>query len=142
MEYKGYTAAVEFDDEAGVFHGVVQHLRDVITFEGTSVEELRREFHASVEDYLEFCARRGKEPERPYSGKVLLRLPPELHRDAATCASREKASLNAWLVSAVAEKVAKQQVSRRVASNLATPAEDQPTAEVEGRMASAVLAAR
>lgn len=68
MEYQGYTAVVEFDDEAGVFHGAVRHLRDVITFEGTSVEELRQAFRDSVDDYVEFCARRGKEPDRPYSG--------------------------------------------------------------------------
>lgn len=133
MEYKGYTAAIEFDDEAGVFHGAVQHLRDVITFEGTSVDELRREFRASVEDYLEFCSRRGKEPERPYSGKILLRLSPELHRCAATAASREKVSLNAWLVSAVNEKLAGEKIHRR----------ETPTARgEEDQMGSAVLAAR
>jgi predicted HicB family RNase H-like nuclease len=101
MEYKGYTATVEFDDAEGVFHGTVQDLRDVVTFEGTSVEQLRQEFRNSVDDYLEFCARRGKEPDRPYSGKVLLRLTPDLHRAAAVAAAREGASLNAWVAGLV-----------------------------------------
>ncbi len=64
MNYKGYTAVVEFDEEAAVFHGTVQHLRDVITFEGTSAAELQQAFRDSVDDYLEFCASRGKEPDR------------------------------------------------------------------------------
>ena len=69
IEYKGYIAKVEFDDEAEVFHGEVINLRDVITFEGESVAELKQAFHDSVEDYLAFCAERGEEPEKPFSGK-------------------------------------------------------------------------
>lgn len=56
MTYKGYIAMVEYDDAAGIFHGEVVNLRDVITFQGTSVEELRQAFVDSVDDYLEFCA--------------------------------------------------------------------------------------
>ena len=80
MEYKGYYAKVEFDDEANVFHGEVLNLRDVITFEGETVNELRRAFKDSVDDYLAFCADRGEEPEKPYSGKFLVRVEPELHK--------------------------------------------------------------
>ena len=65
MEYKGYRATVTFDDEAGVFHGEVVDTRDVIVFEGTSVEQLHREFHCSVDDYLAVCAERGRSPETP-----------------------------------------------------------------------------
>lgn len=61
MEYKGYFARVEFDDEANIFHGEVINFRDVITFEGQSVDELRKAFIDSVEDYLEFCAQPGFE---------------------------------------------------------------------------------
>ena len=64
MEYKGYIGRVELDDEAGLFHGEVINTRDVITFQGTSVEELRQAFADSIEDYLEFCKERGEEPDR------------------------------------------------------------------------------
>jgi predicted HicB family RNase H-like nuclease len=61
MEYKGYIGIVEFDDEAGIFHGEVINLRDVITFQGESVQELRQAFQDSVDDYLAFCAERNEE---------------------------------------------------------------------------------
>lgn len=56
MEYKGYIARVEVDDKAGVLHGEVINTRDVITFEETSIEELRQALSDSVDDYLAFCA--------------------------------------------------------------------------------------
>ena len=68
MEYKGYIARVELDDEAGILHGEVINTRDVITFEGTSIEELREALADSVDDYLAFCAEQGQEPETPFSG--------------------------------------------------------------------------
>ena len=83
MEYKGYVARVEYDDEARLFHGQVMNLRDVITFQGRSVAQLRKALRDSVDDYLAFCAQRGEAPERPFSGKVLLRLSPKVHRAAA-----------------------------------------------------------
>ena len=63
MEYKGYLGRVEYDDEAGVFHGEVINLRDVITFQGETVQELRTAFQESVDDYLAFCIARNEEPE-------------------------------------------------------------------------------
>ena len=63
LKYKWYTGHAEFDDEAGLFHGEVLDLRDMITFQGTSVEALEREFHDSVDDYVEFCEERGEEPD-------------------------------------------------------------------------------
>ncbi len=65
MEYKGYEAKAEFDDEAGILHGEIINTRAVITFQATSTDQLRREMEASVDDYLEWCAERGKEPEKP-----------------------------------------------------------------------------
>ena len=97
MEYKGYFAKVEFDDEANIFHGEVINLRDVITFEGETVEELWKAFHDSVEDYLEFCAERGEDPEKPYSGKFIVRVDPELHKTIAIQARKNGKSLNAWV---------------------------------------------
>jgi len=72
MEYKGYFAKVEFDDDADIFHGAVINLRDVITFEGETVKEIKQAFHDSIDDYLEFCAKRGDNPEKPYSGKFIV----------------------------------------------------------------------
>lgn len=101
MEYKGYFARVEFDDEANIFHGEVINLRDVITFEGQSVDELRQAFIDSVEDYLEFCAERGEDPEKPYSGKFLVRVGPELHKTLVIQARKNGKSLNTWVSDAL-----------------------------------------
>lgn len=97
MEYKGYIGKVEFDDEADVFHGEVINLRDVITFEGETVQELRQAFQDSVDDYLEFCAERDEEPERPFSGKFTVRISPELHQKIFTQAKTSGKSLNKWV---------------------------------------------
>lgn len=94
MEYKGYIGTVEFDEKAEIFHGEVVNLKDVITFQSDSVEGLKREFHESIEDYLEFCRERNEEPEKPFSGKLTLRLKPELHRRLYILSKREKKSLN------------------------------------------------
>ena len=80
MKYKGYTGVVEFDEESGSLYGRVIGLRDVITFQGESVAEVTQAFRDSVDDYLEFCAKRGRTPEKPYSGQFVLRIDPGLHR--------------------------------------------------------------
>jgi predicted HicB family RNase H-like nuclease len=67
MTYKGYQSKVELDEEAGVFHGEAINTRDAITFQGTSVEGLKQAFEDSVDDYLEFCASRGEDPEKASS---------------------------------------------------------------------------
>jgi predicted HicB family RNase H-like nuclease len=96
MEYKGYSARVEFDSEAGLLFGEVEGLRDVVTFEATNVADLDAAFHESVDDYLAMCKERGEEPEKPYSGKFLLRVDPKLHREVAIAAARAGKSLNAF----------------------------------------------
>src|SRR5271165_5517091 len=98
MEYKGYVGKVEFDDEAGIFHGEVLDTRDVITFQGRSVDELKSAFEESVDDYLAFCEERGEEPNKPFSGQFVTRVPPELHRQVNLAASLSGKSLNAWVV--------------------------------------------
>lgn len=97
MEYKGYIGQVEFDDEAGVFHGEIINTRDVITFQGESVKKLKKAFKDSVEDYLEFCEKRRENPDKPFSGKFVLRLNPELHRKLYIAAKKSGESLNSWL---------------------------------------------
>jgi predicted HicB family RNase H-like nuclease len=106
MEYRGYIAAVEFDDDAGIFHGEVINLRDVITFEGESVQELRQAFQDSVDDYLAFCSQRGEEPEKPFSGTFTVRVPPQLHRDISRQARLARQSLNSWVSQTLHDRVA------------------------------------
>jgi predicted HicB family RNase H-like nuclease len=97
MEYKGYIGQVEFDDEAAIFHGKVSNTRDVITFEGESVAELRKAFRESVDVYLAYCAERGEEPDKPFSGQFVTSITPELHRRASLAAARAGKSLNTWV---------------------------------------------
>ena len=99
MEYKGYCGQVAFDDEQGLFHGEVLGLRDVVTFQGKSVAELRKAFRESVDDYLDFCLKRGEDPEKPVSGRFMLRVSPDLHRQLLVRAKCAGKSLNAWIVS-------------------------------------------
>jgi predicted HicB family RNase H-like nuclease len=107
MKYKGYTATVQFDAEAGLLHGELEDISDVVTFQADSVAELEAEFHAAVDDYLEFCKEEGREPNRPFSGKLVLRMNPELHRTASRVARTSKQSLNAFISSAVEAAVRK-----------------------------------
>jgi predicted HicB family RNase H-like nuclease len=95
LEYKGYFGTVEADQ--GTFVGRVAGLRDVITFVGSTFAEVEKAFRDSVDDYLDFCAKRGEQPDRPYSGKIPLRVSPEIHRRAALRAQAEGVSLNQWI---------------------------------------------
>ena len=106
MKYKGYHAEVTYDHEAAIFHGEVVGTRDVIFFEGTSVDQLNEEFRFSIDDYLAVCAERDREPDKPYSGRIPLRIPPSLHRAATVAARSEGKSLNSWIAETV-ERAAK-----------------------------------
>ena len=105
MKYKGYAGKAEYDDEAEVFYGEVIGLRDVVTFKGTSVKELQKSFRESIDDYLDFCKRMNKVPDIPASGRLILRIPPELHSRAAVLAKSEGRSLNTWVADAVKDKL-------------------------------------
>jgi predicted HicB family RNase H-like nuclease len=102
MEYKGYVGRVEFDDEAGLFHGEVISARDIITFQGTTAEEIMWEFRVSVDVYLEFCADQGKTPDNPNAGHLVLDIAPELQSAMIQAARREHKSLDAWIVGKLA----------------------------------------
>lgn len=101
MNHKGYEAKIVVDDEAGLLHGEVVNTRDVITFQGKSVSELRKAMRESVEDYLAFCASRGEEPDRPFSGKFPVRISPDLHKRTHIAAKRQGVSLNAFVAEAL-----------------------------------------
>jgi predicted HicB family RNase H-like nuclease len=96
MQYKGYLSRVEFDDEANLFHGEVVNIRDVVTFQGTTVEELHRAFEESVDDYLAFCAERGEVPDSPFSGRLTIRLSPDQHRRVILAADKAGKQLDQW----------------------------------------------
>ena len=96
MIYKGYSARVEFDDEDGIFFGRLAGIRDGVSFHANTVEGLRAAFHEAVEDYLEMCAKGGKDPQRAYSGQMMFRVNPEVHRRAALAAELAGKSLNQW----------------------------------------------
>jgi len=103
MEYRGYLAHVEFDDDANIFHGEVINIRDVITFQGKTVDELRQAFKDSVEDYLAFCAERGEEPCQPFSGRFTLHLSPEQHRQVILAAEKAGKGLETWIAEALTQ---------------------------------------
>lgn len=97
MNYKGYSARVEFDDETMIFHGEVIGIRDVVTFQGKSVKEIEKAFHDSVDDYLDLCKERGETPDKPFSGRFVVRVSPEIHRKVYVSAKKSGQSINAWL---------------------------------------------
>ena len=106
MEYKGYYGSVSYDDEAGTFFGRVNNLsRDGITFEGSSVDELKVAFRDSVDDYLAWCAERGEDPDKPYSGKFNIRISPDLHAKAAVNAQARGESLNDFVTKAIEDEI-------------------------------------
>ena len=105
MNYKGYEAVIEFDQDAEIFHGEVVNLRDVVTFQGASAAELKQALAESSEDYLAFCAARGEAPDKPFSGQFVVRAEPGLHRALSSAARREGVSLNRWVNSALERAV-------------------------------------
>ena len=96
IEYKGYIARINVDDDNDTFHGRVVNVSDVINFKGTSMADLKREFAKSMETYFQFCRDEGEEPEQPFSGKFVLRIDPAVHRAITKAAEREGVSINKW----------------------------------------------
>ena len=94
LQYTGYAGHVEFDDETGISYGEVLDLQDVVTFQGKSVKAMERAFRESIDDYLEFCAERHEEPDKPFSGRLMMRLPADVRRKAYVSARREGKSVN------------------------------------------------
>lgn len=102
LRYKGYVGTVEYDEEDGSLTGKVLGLRrDGILYEGSSVKEITEDFHQAVDHYLQTCKDLGIKPERPYSGKLVLRITPTLHGQAAEKASTIGVSLNEWISQAI-----------------------------------------
>ena len=96
MTYKGYAARIEYSDEDSCFIGHVAGINDVVGFHGESVTELRAAFEEAVDDYLETCEKLNRSPQRPYSGRIMLRIPPQVHAAMATAAEVSGKSINQW----------------------------------------------
>ena len=103
MNYKGYAARIEYSDEDGCFIGHIAGIRDVVGFHGDSVTELRAAFEEAVDDYLETCEKLNRAPQKPYSGNLMLRLPPDVHAAIAMAAEVSGKSINQWTTETLTE---------------------------------------
>lgn len=113
MKYKGYQGTVAYDEEAKIFHGEVIGLKDMITFQGTSVNELEKAFKDSIDDYLEFCEKKGRTPEKPFSGNLILRISPATHKEITIEAKQRGVSLNAFLNEMIHKEIQKPKILPR-----------------------------
>jgi len=105
MKYKNYYGSVEFSDEDNVFHGKIIGISDCITYEGNSVDSLRKDFHDAVNDYFEICKEIGKEPEKIYKGSFNVRIEPSLHKNLAIYSASQGKTLNSTVEEAIREYI-------------------------------------
>ena len=105
MTYKGYAARIEYSDDDECFIGHIAAIRDVVGFHGESVGELRAAFEEAVDDYLEACEKLGRAPQKPYSGNLMLRIPPDVHAKIAMAAEISGKSINQWATTTFEEAV-------------------------------------
>jgi predicted HicB family RNase H-like nuclease len=105
ISYKGYSARIEYDGDDEIFFGQLLGIQDLVSFHADNVAELKTAFQESVDDYLETCRKLGKNPNKPYNGKMMFRVKPEVHAGAARAASLEGKSLNQWAEEVLAEAV-------------------------------------
>ena len=103
LTHKGYSARIEFDPEDRIFFGRIAGIRDIITFHGESVDALVSAFEAAVDDYLLTCEQLGQSPNKPYSGRLMLRLPETVHAAIASAAEVRGKSINQWASEALAQ---------------------------------------
>lgn len=107
MKYKGYMGSVEYSEEDACLFGKVQGMaKDCITYEGTDVDSLRKDFEGAVDTYLESCKERGVEPRRAFSGSLNVRISPETHTKIAIAASQLGTTINGYIKQVLEKKVA------------------------------------
>lgn len=111
LVYKDHAARVEFDADDRIFFGRLAGIRDIVTFHGRTVEELETAFKEVIDHYLETCAKLGDEPNKAYSGKLTLRIPPNVHAAIATAAAVSGKSLNKWVSDILEEAVHTHEIS-------------------------------
>ena len=105
LTYKGYTAKIEFDPEDNILFGNLLGIRDTVGFHGETVKELKNAFHEAVEFYLESCEKAGREPNKPFSGKFMVRINSSLHNEVAIAAANAGKSLNQWIADTLQKSV-------------------------------------
>ena len=105
MMHKGYAARIEYSDEDGCFVGHIAGIRDVVGFHGESVAELRTAFEEAVDDYLETYEKLGRKPQKTYSGKLMLRISPDIHAAVGTAAETSGKSINQWVAEILSQTV-------------------------------------
>ena len=105
LNYKGYTAKIEFDPDDDILFGNIIGIRDTVGFHGESVSELKKAFHEAVDFYLESCGKAGREPNKPFSGKFVIRLDSSLHGEIAVAAIHAGKSLNKWVADTLEQVV-------------------------------------
>jgi predicted HicB family RNase H-like nuclease len=106
LTYKGFLGSTDYDENAEVFYGTLVNANTIMSFRGSSVEELKTSFHNLVDSYLADCERDGLEPEKPFSGKITVRVSPLLHRRFAIKAAERKESMNQYLEELMARETA------------------------------------
>jgi predicted HicB family RNase H-like nuclease len=105
MMHRSYAARIEYSDEDACFIGRVAGIKPIITFHGDSVDEIRKAFQEAVDFYVETCSAKGEKPEKPFSGKIMARVPPELHARAKSMAEATGKSLNQFVEDAIMHAV-------------------------------------
>lgn len=105
MKYKGYWAKIQYSEEDECFYGEIEGINDSISFEGTNVKELRKDFEEAIDDYIDLCKRYNKEPQKQYSGSFNIRIAPELHREASLLSKLKDMSLNQFVEIAIEKEV-------------------------------------
>ena len=105
LTHDGYIAQVSFEEGDDLMNGVVLNTRSVLHFAGKNIKELKKAFAETIDDYRAFCSERGVEPEKPYSGTLSLRLPPELHKRVAIEALKAGESINQFIADKLEEAI-------------------------------------
>lgn len=105
LEYNGYFGNIDISIEDGVIHGKLLYINDLVTFEADNVTDLKNAFKESVDDYLEYCKQKGKEPEKPYKGSFNVRISPENHKKAVAQATRRGLTLNQFVERAIISEI-------------------------------------
>ena len=103
LKHEGYIAEIRYEDGDDLMHGATVNTRATLHFAGRNIEELKAAFAETIEDYREWCRERGAEPEKPYSGTLSLRIPPELHKRVAERAAKAGESINQFIAERLAE---------------------------------------
>lgn len=108
LEYKGYKGSVEYSREDNCLVGKVQGMgKDLIVYEGQTLDELRQDFEAGIDSYIEGCKADGVEPQKPYSGKLNLRMPSELHSRVAAFVAASGTTINDFINRAIRNELNK-----------------------------------